>query len=118
MTGEMDKDVEPQLVVPAESRQISGSISPSNASFMDEKEKLESEPGEESFEQDPKGELEQSESKTNNSLHLQRTMSGDYPKAFRLISILIAVMLAVFLVSLDMVRTNSISSIASVDKYR
>jgi len=118
MTGEMEKDVEPQLAVPTESRQISGSITPSNASFLDEKEKLESEPGDEPFEQDPKGELEPSESKTNNGLHLQRTMSGDYPKAFQLISILIAVMLAIFLVSLDMVRTNSTSLIMPVDKHR
>jgi len=115
MTSETEKDIEAKLAVPAENREAPASVSPSNVSFMDEKEKTASEPDTEAFENDPKNDLEQSKKEAD--LDLQRTMSGDYPKAFRLISILIAVMLAIFLVALDMV-SNPISLVAVMYRYR
>lgn len=105
MTTEMGKDIGEKLALPAGNQQPPGSVTPSDMSFIDEKEPPDSEPGRESFEEQPKEDLERQQSKTQ-SLSLQRTMSGEYPKAFRLVTILVAVGLAVFLVALDMVSIN------------
>jgi hypothetical protein len=72
-----------------------GSVTPSDVSIMDEKdgldgqfEKVDVEPDDD----EQRGELE-------------RVESSLYPTAWKLVSILIAVSLSIFLVALDMVRT-------------
>lgn len=103
MATEMEKDLEGRLALPADAHHQPESITPSDMSFIDEKER-EFEADKESFEEPPKEDAEDLEKQNTNtrSLALQRTTSSEYPKAFRLVTILIAVALAIFLVALDM----------------
>ncbi len=87
----MDKDTEAKLGLP-DGTHIPESVTPSALSIMEEKGELESE--REGFD-------EASDSKQGEEL--QRAISSEYPKAFRLITILVAVILSIFLVALDMV---------------
>ena len=87
----MEKDIDVKLGLP-DGTQLPESTTPSALSIMDEKREQQSE--HDDFDQvDAKQEEE-----------LQRAISSEYPKAFRLITILVAVILSIFLVALDMVR--------------
>jgi len=81
----MEKEIEARVGMP-NGTQLPESTTPSAMSIMEEK-------GEQQSEHD---DFEQGED-------LQRAISSEYPKAFRLITILVAVILSIFLVALDMV---------------
>jgi hypothetical protein len=86
----MEKDIEAKLSLP-DGTQPPESATPSALSIMDEKAEHGSE--HEDFDQPD----------TKQGDELQRAISSEYPKAFRLITILVAVILSIFLVALDMV---------------
>lgn len=87
----MEKDIEAKLGLP-DGTQIPESTTPSALSVMEEK-------GEQEFEPDDF----EKPSDSKQGEELERAMSSEYPKAFRLITILVAVILSIFLVALDMV---------------
>jgi len=89
----MEKDIEAKLGMPDGTQPLE-SATPSALSIMEEKERQEVDRDDSEHEGDPKQGEE-----------LQRAISSEYPKAFRLVTILVAVILSVFLVALDMVRT-------------
>jgi hypothetical protein len=80
---------EPNLSIP--NKELN-SVTPSDMSFTDEKEKGNLESDDETPEQ-----LQQ---------ELERVESSLYPTSFKLFSILLAVVLSIFLVALDMVSTK------------
>lgn len=84
----MSSEPEANLNVPKEY----GSVTPSDVSVMDEKERMDEKEGRASEDNDatPNEDLEQ-------------VMSSAYPTSFKLFSILLAVVLSIFLVALDMV---------------
>jgi hypothetical protein len=83
---------DPTLAVP---NKEFNSVTPSDVSFMDEKEK----PGRDS---------EDDNSNNHDKLQqeLERVESSMYPTSFKLFSILLAVVLSIFLVALDMVSEH------------
>jgi hypothetical protein len=88
----MEKETEAKLGLP-DGVQLPESTTPSALSIMEDKGEL----GYERYDFDQEGDSRQGD-------ELQRAISSEYPKAFRLISILVAVILSIFLVALDMVR--------------
>jgi MFS family permease len=105
MATDIEKELKGELAVPTEAHHAPDSVTPSDMSFMDEKERREPEEDRESMMEPvvepPKDDIERAVSKTQ-SLGLSRTTSSEYPKPISLVIILIGVALAVFLVALDM----------------
>ena len=87
----MEKDIDSKLGLP-DVTHIPESTTPSALSIMEEK-------GELSFEREDSDEA----AGAKQGEELQRAISSEYPTAFRLITILVAVILSIFLVALDMV---------------
>jgi hypothetical protein len=96
----MASEPEASLNIPKEY----GSVTPSDVSIMDEKEKMDDKErnGSEDGDATPKPDLEQVE-------------SSAYPTSFKLFSILLAVVLSIFLVALDMVRIIRVTAIYTAD---
>ena len=87
----IEKETEAKLSIP-DGTQLPESTTSSALSIMKEKGEQQSEHDFDQAENPKQGE------------ELERAISSEYPKAFRLITILVAVILSIFLVALDMVR--------------
>jgi hypothetical protein len=96
-------DIEQKLALPVETRhRVPDSAAASDRSFVMEKDQPKSAAESEVFAEPLKEDLDDAKNSPK-SLSLQENAEDDYPKAFKLASILVAVMLAMFLVALDMV---------------
>jgi hypothetical protein len=87
----IEKETEAKLSI-SDGTELHESTTPSALSIMEEKGEQQSEYDFDQVENPKQGE------------ELERAISSEYPKAFRLITILVAVILSIFLVALDMVR--------------
>lgn len=94
------EDHDHNLAIPAGAEsKIPESVAPSDMSFVLEKDQPKSE-AESQFDAElEKGDFEE----TQNNRSTEEEVENEYPKTFKLVTILVAVMLAVFLVALDMV---------------
>jgi hypothetical protein len=81
------QDPEAKLAVPGSNTGL-GSVTPSDLSFTDEKER---------------GHVHSDDEDETAHEELQRVESSQYPTSFKLIGILLGVILSIFLVALDMV---------------
>src|ERR1700760_537879 len=92
-----------KLAVPGETHEkVPESGAASEMSFVMEKERPLSEAESEVFAETAKDEHDDTKPGPN-GLSSQENAEDDYPKTFKLVTILVAVMLAMFLVALDMV---------------
>jgi formate-dependent nitrite reductase cytochrome c552 subunit len=111
------EDLERKLAMPAETHyKVPESVAASDMSFVMEKDQPKSEAESEVFAEPAKEDLDETQNSPK-SLALQENAENDYPKTFKLVTILVAVMLAVFLVALDMVSLICPSQILSTYTY-
>jgi hypothetical protein len=107
------EDLERKLAVPAETQyKVPESVAASDMSFIMEKDQPKSEEESEVFAETANENVDGTQNSPK-SLSLQENVENDYPKTFKLVTILVAVMLAVFLVALDMVSLMCPSQIFS-----
>jgi hypothetical protein len=79
-------------------------VAASNTSFVTEKDGPKSGSHSEVFDDSAKENIDMI-NQNSESLHVEENAESDYPKTMKLATILVAVMLAVFLVALDMVSS-------------
>jgi hypothetical protein len=92
-----------KLAMPVETHyKVPESVVASEMSFVMEKDQPKSEGESEVFAEPAKEDLDETQNGPK-SLSVQENIENDYPKTLKLVTILVAVMLAVFLVALDMV---------------
>jgi hypothetical protein len=102
-------DPEQKLAMPADTHhKVPESVVASDMSFNMEKDQVKSETGSEVFAEQAK--LDDAQNSPE-GLSLQETGASEYPTKFKLVTILVAVVLAVFLVALDMVSVMSFPSL-------